>query len=233
MKFNSSGTDSSGVQVIASPELVGAWRRLLERKSHMLLAVGLTIWGIATLLGFAVMLAYANSAGPVAAARSTWPTDSRLRADSARANLVLLIHPRCPCSRATLGELQEILRLCRGRVTAQVVFLKPRQFSDEWARTDLWHRAAEMPDVRVSFDEDGHEAKRFGATTSGHVALFDDSGGLMFQGGITVSRGHRGDNVGRRKVIDLLTGTTTEPAELPVFGCSLFNDKCVDRAVTQ
>ncbi len=202
-------------------------------KSHRLLTVGLTIWGIATLFGFAVMLAYANSAGPVTEARSTWPTDSRLRADSARANLVLLIHPRCPCSRATLGELQEILRLYRGRVTTHVVFLKPRQFSDEWVKTDLWHSVAEMPEVRVSFDEDGLEARRFGATTSGHVALFDDSGRLMFHGGITVSRGHRGDNVGRRKVIDLLTGATAEPAEHPVFGCSLFDDECVDRAVAR
>ena len=238
MNLVSLATGSSSQPADASRTLSGpcSGERGYDGNLSFWSACGLTIWGVATLSGFAVMLAYSSSAGPVAATSPTWPNDSRLRPDVARANLVLLLHPRCPCSRATLNELQEILRMRRGRVTAHVVFLKPRQFSDNWAKSDLWNNAAAIPDVRVSFDEEGVEARRFGATTSGHVALFDELGRLKFHGGITGSRGHQGDNIGSRKVIDLLAGVTTEAAKFPVFGCSLINDchdEGVDRAVTQ
>lgn len=204
-----------------------------RRGVHHLAAAGLVLWGIVTMIGFAAMLAYANTSGPVAESPTVWPSDTRLQRNVARANLVVLVHPRCPCSRATLTELAEIMRPCRGLVTAHVLFLKPSQFSDEWATTDLWDSAAAMSDVRVMTDEDGLEARRFGATTSGHVALFATDGRRLFQGGITVSRGHQGDNVGRRTVIDLLIGATAPETEQAVFGCPLFSDESVDCAVSR
>ena len=46
-------------------------------------------------------------------------------------------------------------------------------------------------------DDDGAEARRFGAETSGQTLLYDARGALAFSGGITGARGHAGDNAGR------------------------------------
>jgi hypothetical protein len=49
--------------------------------------------------------------------------------------------------------------------------------------------------------------------------LFDSHGKLLFEGGITGSRGHVGDNEGEDSVISLLTTGRAERHEHPVFGC--------------
>jgi hypothetical protein len=76
--------------------------------------------------------------------------------------------------------------------------------------------------VSVRIDEAGREAARFGATTSGHVLLYDRGGRLRFSGGITASRGHVGDNAGRAALLGLLIHGETERERTPVFGCPLF-----------
>jgi hypothetical protein len=45
----------------------------------------------------------------------------------------------------------------------------------------------------------------------------------LFKGGITASRGHSGDNLGRDAVIDLVTSGVASASSTPVFGCSLQN----------
>ncbi len=204
-----------------------------RRWARHLAAAGLALWGIFTAVGFAAMLTYTNTSGPVTATPVAWPEGTWLQRDSTRANLVVVLHPRCPCSRATLTELEVILRHCRERVTTHVLFLKPDGFSDESVQSALWHTAVELPDVLVRADEKGQTARRFGATTSGHVALFAADGRRLFHGGITLGRGHQGDNLGRRAVIDLLTGATAQETEHVVFGCPLFSDQPVECAVSR
>ncbi|MFO0864756.1 MAG: hypothetical protein U0744_08910 [Gemmataceae bacterium] len=70
-------------------------------------------------------------------------------------------------------------------------------------------------------DPEGVEASLFGAETSGHVMLFDPSGHRRFHGGITASRGHAGENMGRQKIIAIVRGESTARDEFPVFGCRL------------
>ena len=72
--------------------------------------------------------------------------------------------------------------------------------------------------VRV-IDKSGEEAAQFGARTSGFVVVYGPDDKLRFSGGITGSRGHAGDNVGRRAVIAALAGG--HPPAHPVFGCGL------------
>ena len=186
---------------------------------------GLTVWAIASGGGFLWLLSSSATPGPTSAREPTWPQDSRIIPDSARANLVLLVHPRCPCSRATVAELSEIMARCDGLVTAHVLFLKPSQTPDGWEVSDLWHRAALIPGVHVGTDEEGREARRFGALTSGQVVLYDRQGHLKFSGGITIARGHRGENAGRQAIVDWLTRGTAERSSDAVFGCPLFSDQ--------
>ncbi len=65
------------------------------------------------------------------------------------------------------------------------------------------------------------EAARFGARTSGFVVVYDATGSLRYAGGITGSRGHAGDNVGRRTVERILAGESERDLDHPVFGCGL------------
>jgi hypothetical protein len=93
---------------------------------------------------------------------------------------------------------------------------------DGWEKTELWNKAAALPETVIVADEDGREAERFGAVTSGQTFLYDASGALLFSGGITGSRGHAGNNAGRASIVALLNRAPAVSASTNVFGCSLF-----------
>jgi hypothetical protein len=75
--------------------------------------------------------------------------------------------------------------------------------------------------VRALEDPDGEEARRFGASTSGQTLLYSGKGRLLFNGGITASRGHIGPNDGWDAVVSLLQTGTAKHQTTPVFGCSM------------
>jgi hypothetical protein len=181
------------------------------------------VWLLAVAGGLYVLWTYERGAGVAATAPATWPAESPLARTPGRPTLVMLAHPRCPCSRASLEALNGIIARVRGRLTAHVLFFKPSELAEAWERTDLWHTAERLPDVLVRTDEDGREARRFGAATSGQVLLYDADGRLRFSGGITPSRGHEGDNAGVEAVLGLVNGAATRATASPVFGCSLLD----------
>jgi hypothetical protein len=111
----------------------------------------------------------------------------------------------------------------QGKVSAYVLFLKPRNSTADWEDTELRRTAAHIPGVTVLSDLDGEEGKRFGAETSGHTLLFDANGHRLFSGGITASRGHEGDNAGESAIVSLVNHETTRLTSTYVFGCSLSN----------
>ena len=86
----------------------------------------------------------------------------------------------------------------------------------------MWQPAARIQNVTVVRDDDGLEAQRFGAATSGQTFLYDSQGVLQFSGGITSARGHAGDNAGRAALISLLNRLETSQPRTNVFGCPLF-----------
>lgn len=134
----------------------------------------------------------------------------------------MLAHPHCPCTRASIGELAKLMAHAQSRVTAYAMFVKPPDSSEDWEQTDLLQSAAEIPGVNVVVD-DGVEAERFHAETSGETVLYDAEGHLLFSGGITGSRGHSGDNAGGSAILFLLNGGEVERTKTSVFGCPLFN----------
>jgi hypothetical protein len=153
-----------------------------------------------------------------------WPTDSTIQRHEGRPTLVLFIHPRCPCTRATLAELERMLSTTNGpEIVADTVVVStvPAGSDDAWLETDVVARAKLLPGVRFVVDPDGHEAARFGATTSGTAIVFDAEGNRQYAGGATASRGHEGDNLGRAMIADALRGQTVAHRDLPAFGCRL------------
>src|SRR5205823_11953618 len=176
----------------------------------VLLPAGIA-WAAAVAGGSAKLLNYDFTPGVAGTPTRSWPADCGIRPDVDSARLVMVAHPHCPCTRASIAELAHIMACARRSVAATVLFYRPRQFPPGWERTDLWRSAAAIPGVTVLADPDGREAQRFGIVTSGHVLLFDRGGQLLFSGGITGSRGDAGDNAGCDSVLWLLTRGPTVP----------------------
>ena len=183
----------------------------------------MTLWLLVVGGGLSVLWGYENTPGVAASPPPMWPVESQIQRAADGDTLVMLVHPHCPCTRATLGELASIMAHCQGRLKAYVLFLKPTGFSDDWEKTDLWQSAASIPGVYALVDDGGAQANRFHAATSGQTILYDKDGHLIFSGGITASRGHSGDNAGRSAIVSLVNGGSAESAETFVYGCPLFN----------
>jgi hypothetical protein len=151
-----------------------------------------------------------------------WPIESKLQRSTTLPTLVMMVHPQCPCSRASIGELAILMEGRQQFVKVVVVFVRPWKFGDEWEKTDLWRKTESIHGITMSVDYGGVEASRFGSQTSGQVMLYNPQGELLFSGGITAARGHAGDNEGRTAIAALLTHGQAARAETPVFGCPLF-----------
>ncbi len=89
-----------------------------------------------------------------------------------------------------------------------------------WEQGELWQLAKTLP-ARVMLDRDGVEARRFHVLGSGTALLYSPSGHLLFSGGMTSSRGHEGDSVGREAITSFVLHGTASVARTPVFGCAL------------
>lgn len=182
-----------------------------------------TTWMIGVLGGMLSFLHYENAPGDAGQPSLNWPGTSQATRDATRPQLVMFAHPRCPCTRASLRELAQFMTDCHGSINAQVLFYQPTEDSSAWLQNDLWEMANAIPGVQVMPDLGGRESRLFNIATSGHVVLYDTAGRLTFSGGITASRGHSGDNVGRTTLLQLVRGTSMDRAHTFVFGCQLFN----------
>ncbi|HYI94205.1 MAG TPA: hypothetical protein VEX68_11725 [Bryobacteraceae bacterium] len=169
------------------------------------------------------MTVYSTVPGSRGATPSGWPKSSALELHQDRPTLVMIAHPRCACTRASLQELEIILSRTDGRLRSYILFLYPKGEKKKWVETDLWKMANRLNGVTVRLDEDGREAGKFGAKTSGHVFMYSGAGKLIFSGGITALRGHGGENAGRSAVISLANSESANNPTNPVFGCSIFD----------
>ena len=157
-----------------------------------------------------------------------FPPESRIERDADRVTLLFFAHPKCPCTRASIRELSRLMTLVNGDLQAYVIFSKPADESEEWTATDLRANAEAIPNVRVLIDENEQETNIFNAQTSGLTLLYDRDGRLRFDGGITASRGHEGDNAGSRTIFEIITKDAVKTGETAVYGCPLHKKDCRD-----
>jgi hypothetical protein len=178
-------------------------------------------WAFAVGFGMERLWNYSLTPGLAAPAPGDWPDSTLISPRPGQATLIMFIHPRCPCSRASLEELRVTLERRPDKASAWVLFMRPQGVQDDWPKTASWKAAQQIPGVTVAVDSDGAEAARFGATTSGHVVLYDAQRQAVFSGGITAARGHLGENDGERQLIALLDGSDVIRSRYPVYGCKI------------
>ena len=181
------------------------------------------LWVSVILAGFYVLMTYQSTPGEAAEVQPSWPATTALEHQDNRLNLVMFVHPHCPCSTASMRELERIMVRLRDRVFVQVVFVRPKGAPSQWSDTSLVASARAIPKAEIRMDLDSQEAQRFGAMTSGHVYLYAADGALLFSGGITSSRAHEGDNLGSLTIQNLGMGEKPHKASTPVYGCPLFD----------
>ena len=188
------------------------------RPLHVL-SVGLWVAVLAT--GFTALARYDETPGAMSTQAPTrWPQLSRLHRTSGLPTLIVMLHPRCSCSRATLDNLARTMSRLKNKVHVDLVFVGPHG-SEGWGEGDLFKIAREIPSAESFQDTTGREHKLFGALTSGETFLYSSDGSLVFHGGITEGRGHEGDNDGLDAVEDFVQQGTSERSGTAVFGCGL------------
>ena len=192
----------------------------LPRKRIYLTVFVALLWVFAVGSGLGMLLNYESTPGAVAEAPDNWPSGSVVPRSADRATLVMLAHPHCPCTQASIAELAQIMADGQGKVNAHVLFLKPSDSGADWDDTPLRTNAAAIPGVTVVTDIDGTEARRFGAETSGQTLLFASDGRRLFSGGITQARGHSGGNAGETAILALINNQPADRTSTRVFGCS-------------
>jgi len=175
------------------------------------------VWIVGIAFGVRALQRFESAPGAVGLTPAEWPAGSQIVREPGRMTLVMLVHPQCSCTVASLTELAEVMERARGRVNAWVLFVQPRSAP----HSATWDEAAQLSGVRVGVDPVGAEATRFGALTSGHIVLYDPAGRLLFSGGITAARGHAGENMGRIQLLAMLDATTPTMQRHAVFGCAL------------
>jgi hypothetical protein len=201
---------------------------------HRQTVLVLAAWCASVAAGSWAMLEYELRPAATHTAEARWPTASAVELDRARPTLVLFLHPHCPCSRATLHELDVLASAYAGKFALQVLLVRPPGVTEDWEQTQLARAARQIRGAVVSCDESGQEAERFGATTSGEALLYAADGRLLFQGGLTAARGHEGDNAGRTAITALISPKQPiadqaslrkqiECARTAVYGCRLIH----------
>src|SRR5262249_24925418 len=120
----------------------------------------LVLWGAIALrggglaVGLGLLLDYKRTPGEAASAPPLWPSTSSLPRDPGRATLVLFAHPRCPCTRASLSELEALLAHVSGGASSSlnplVVMARPPGVDAAWTEDgELWRAARRIPGVTV------------------------------------------------------------------------------------
>lgn len=179
------------------------------------------LWAICLTAGLTILSRYSSTPGAGAVMKGDyWPVTSKIKR-SDRPFLIVFAHPYCPCSDATIAELERLMPSLKDKVDVLVMFVQPKERPLSWVQGPSWKTAQNIPGVKVMNDFDYYETDIFGAKTSGQVIFFNPNGLRIYSGGITPSRGHMGDSPGRDALLSWVEGRTVKRQVASVFGCSL------------
>lgn len=187
-----------------------------------------SLWFLGVALGlFRLTVFSLSSDSPAATALGTSTQGTPGFVASQGYTLALVVHPMCPCTKATVLELERLLTKVETRPALRALVYSPEGHSEEqreeWHNSSVYKSLARIPDLQVVKDPEGELAALHGASVSGHALLFEPSGRLRFSGGITAMRGHEGENRNADRLAEALSRSSTELRTTPAFGCSLIS----------
>lgn len=207
----------------AGPEDGIAPPRSRGRNGWIYLAIAL--WATAVSAGTVELWRYQLTTGRTPAlAPTVWPENSAIPAHPGKPVLLMVAHPQCSCTRASLNELRRLIARFEQLENPPVLYLSvtaPNGVDAALTDGPVLRNAASIAGLNVVIDPQGRFAARLGATTSGHTLLYGADGALLYSGGITAARAHEGDAAGQGAIVAALYGKNPAIKDAPVFGCGL------------
>ncbi len=190
------------------------------------------------------LLSYEKTPGTKSIAPENWPKGVAETGQAGWPTLVVTLHPRCSCSRASTTELERASQQFHTPFNALLLVYQPKVHGKQqtasrpeergtdhgvngWRNDDLYRDLQREMHAQMVPDIDGAFAASFGAKTSGEVLLYSphDSLGqrhLLYAGGVTGARGMSGPNAGADALVRAFQ-EETQQAGWPVFGCGLLS----------
>ncbi len=186
------------------------------------LFVAFALWIAAIVVGINWLMAYSFDGASVELPRHAPVEAQRMLRDEP--TLVVFLHPKCPCSLATVENLKRLVSRLDRPPVVYAIYYWPADCDATWVTEGhLFKTFCKFPGVHQELDRDGKLAARWGAQKSGHVIVLLPEGRIGFSGGITDQRGHEGDSVGMLAVQALLLNQSPPVRTAPVFGCKFFS----------
>lgn len=187
-------------------------------------------WGVLIATAYIYAMQYSDTEGDRGTPPTAWIQTSSIQRNTNKHTLLFFIHPECPCTAASIAEYRSISPRLPKEVECFAVVLMPNNANErlKWQQSSLYQALEALPNIRLVEDIGGDEMRRFGATTSGVIGLFSNTGKLLFWGGITRSRGHVGTNPAEELLIKTAWEQLPETLQqTAVYGCSLLQpDSC-------
>ena len=146
--------------------------------------------------------------------------------DDSKCTLILFYHPHCPCTKAATRCLERLFTRFSDTPNFIAVAYCPSTERDSWIESSITaNLRKKFGQTPIVIDPDGKYCERFGAFTSGHAILYDESGSLIFSGGITPGRGHEGHSSAASDLVAKVNGLSEEVIYWPVYGCTIIDSE--------
>src|SRR5215212_10973742 len=129
------------------------------------------IWVATIGAAYEAIRRFETTPGLPASAPRAWPVATSVARTPGTWSLVMLVHPHCSCSRASVKELAEIVEKAPHDVRTTVLVYRPHEMAAGWERTSVYDAATRVRRAHVMLDPDGAQARVFGGFTSGQTFL--------------------------------------------------------------
>lgn len=180
------------------------------------------VWLVAVCFSIAWFSKYESTAGAIGPQNRAWPASTTLPRNLNGPTIVLFLHPKCPCSTASIRQLFEFTDGVKDAAIVTVLVL-PTGTDESFAQGPVIDLLEREYQHRPIVDREGKEAELFGAQTSGQAYAYGLEARLLFCGGLTPARGQTGYTPSLHKLRTALQHRDSGPTSCPVFGCPLQN----------
>ena len=187
-------------------------------RSRFFVLTAIAIWLVATAYAYSLMMRFDTRPGVAGNPLLRWPATAAVQLAKRQRTLLIFLHPKCSCSRASISQLQNLRKRFPDAFHTELVLWQPPGRSPAWNqlyRTD----SEDLSGTETIADPGGRVAALFDAHTSGYVLLYGAAGNLEYAGGLTPARGVNNEGPGILALERIMSGSTVGVAHQPVFGC--------------
>src|SRR4051812_5871669 len=109
------------------------------------LPVAVALWATAAALLFAVYVNHDLRPGAAARALGDWPEGSALAHSTEHDTLIMFLHPFCPCSKASVAQLNAVIRQLEHPPSVTFVMVRARGLDDASQSSPLLPLIEQLP----------------------------------------------------------------------------------------